>query len=208
MLHNVKASHGDILKGLPELAALLPSSSRKKKILLETARKGKDKPGAKTKMGRAFHSYISPNNNAYDPIFTKDIKKLAPDWFVSSVYLNKRQLLEMAKNKNPKPNIKTKLGSALYCYTSPNNKRYDPAFSKKISILAPSWLPRSQIADKKKKQFLEMARKGMTKPDRRSKLGCAFWSYMYASQKNSYDPNFAKEIRKLAPHWFRKCSTT
>ena len=78
MLHNVKASHGDILKGLPELNALLPPPARKKQLLLEMATKGEQRPSQKTKIGRALATRIALTvcMLADDPeIITPDVLK-------------------------------------------------------------------------------------------------------------------------------------
>lgn len=180
-------------------------AEEKKKLLLQMAMEKRPRPKASTKLGKSLCSYTSPKDNAYDPKFAKEIKRIAPDWF-NGTEKNKRKLFEMAKNGSPKPKLTTKMGSCLYRYTMPTCVSYCPEFSKQIEKIRPDWLPRSQIAYRKKQFFLKMAKNGKPKPDRRSKLGSSFWGYVSPSQ-NGYDPVFTKDIKKVAPKWLKKCST-
>lgn len=52
---------------------------------------------------------------------------------------NKQGLLKMARNKEPKPHYKTKLGRALERYIYESSKSHDSNFDKKIRALAPQW---------------------------------------------------------------------
>jgi hypothetical protein len=46
------------------------------------AKSGADRPRQKTKLGSGLSTYSRKLSGAYDPIFTKTIKKLRPDWFI------------------------------------------------------------------------------------------------------------------------------
>lgn len=52
-----------------------------KQILIKMAKNGEEKPHWKTKLSKSLTSYISKKSKTYDPVFTKQIKKLRPDWF-------------------------------------------------------------------------------------------------------------------------------
>ena len=110
-----------------------------KKLLLEMAKNGKDKPSCKTKLGWALYNYTYKSSGSYDPVFDKQIRKLRPDWFVSTSKQNKKLLLEIAKNGKDKPSRKTKLGGVLYNYTYKSSDSYDPVFDKQIRKLRPDW---------------------------------------------------------------------
>lgn len=76
----------------------------------------------------------------------EQIKKIEqiPDWaweFVNTADENKKKLLRMARDRNPRPNsMKTKLGQALGSYTGKGySSSYDPEFDKQIRVLAPHW---------------------------------------------------------------------
>lgn len=106
-----------------------------KKILLGMATNNENRPSVKTKIGMALSNYTLNGSSSYDPNFTKQIKGLRPDWFVSLLEKtnnNKKILLEMAKNGEKRPLRKTKLGCALTNYITKSNKSYDDLFVKKI----------------------------------------------------------------------------
>jgi chorismate mutase len=172
-----------------------------KKLLLKIAKNGKDKPSCKTKLGRVLYNYTRKSSSSYDPVFDKQIRKLRPDWFVSTANQNKKLLLKIAKNGKDRPHWKSKLGWALYNYTRKSSSSYDPVFDKQIRKLRPDWFV--STSKQNKKLLLEMAKNGKDKPILRSKLGAALYNYTYKSS-SSYDPVFDKQIRKLRPDWFRK----
>jgi len=181
------------------------TANQKKQQLLEMAHNGEPRPNQKTNLGIALSNYKNPNNSCYDPEFVAEIIKLKSDWFVSSCDKNKKQLLEMAQNGEPRPNQRThELGRVLCFYTNQNNPCYDPEFSSEILKVKPDWfVSQSDIAEQKKKQLFEVARNGEPKPKHSThKLGQVLCSYMNPNH-GSYDPDFNKEIRKLRPDWFR-----
>lgn len=114
---------------------------------------------------------------------------------------NKQLLLKMAERGDDRPKWKTPLGRALSPYTTKGQGSYDPEFDKQIRDLRRDWFVNS--ATEKKKQLLEIARRGDDKPHWKSVLGQAFYNYTSKSQKSSYDPEFDKQIRELRPDWFK-----
>lgn len=56
-------------------------SQKNKEKLIEMAKNGEKRPTRETKIGRALKVYTSKSNDYCDPTFTKQIKKLRPDWF-------------------------------------------------------------------------------------------------------------------------------
>jgi hypothetical protein len=118
------------------------TANTKKQELLELARSGADKPSQKTKLGQALCSYTIETQRCYDPEFTKKIKAIRPDWFISKSDLantKKQELLETAKNGKVKPHYSTKLGSAFRNYTGERSGCYDPKFTKQIKAIRPDW---------------------------------------------------------------------
>jgi hypothetical protein len=189
----------------------LRKSHLKRQQLLEMARKKLPKPDHNTQLGKALKKYTLKTSGGYNAVFDKKIRKLAPNWFISrydAVNEKKRQLLEMARKKLPKPSQRTQIGRALGKYTWNKSESYDPVFAKQIKKIRPDWFTsQTQIANQKKQQLLEMARKKLPRPDRKTQLGGALNNYAFPKSV-SYDPIFAKKIKKLAPHWFkRRCST-
>ena len=204
MLHKIKSDYGEIAKFFPELGGKISSAAQKKQILLGMARRGDPRPSG-TKLGFSLVGYTWINSSSYDPVFTKDIKKIAPKWFVTKYDVankKKRKLLGMAKKGSPKPYHKTELGVALRNYTRKKSPSYDPVFTKDIKKIAPKWfVTKYDVANEKKRKLLGMARKKLPLPMIKTELGGPLRSYTRKTSK-SYDPIFDKKIRRAAPHWF------
>jgi hypothetical protein len=205
MLHTVTSSYRELARLVPGLVGRLSSAVRNKKILLEMAGKRLPKPSRKTKLGNVLSNYTRKSCRCYDPQFNKQIRKLAPNWFVTSSDIlkeNKRKIFDIAIKKLPKPQFNTKLGRALYYYTLKTYSCYDPEFDREVRRLAPHWfVTQFEAAKHKKSKLLTMARKKTSRPNQKTKLGMSLSSY---TQKKSgcYDPEFDREVRRLAPHWF------
>lgn len=60
-------------------------ASQKKKALLKMARSGKDKPYWKSPYGHCINNYTRKSSESFDYDFTKNLKKIRPDWFIRSV---------------------------------------------------------------------------------------------------------------------------
>ncbi len=139
-VHENASYDADFDKTIKKLAPqwFVNSAETKKKQLLKMARNGEPRPSSKrTTLGQALCSYVGC---AYDAEFDKQIRTLAPHWFVKSSEVNKKKLLEMARNREPRPHCKTTpLGQALTHYTSKSRSCYDAAFDAKIRKAAPHW---------------------------------------------------------------------
>ncbi len=190
------------IDGWDEFVKEAHSSSEKKRELLAMAKRGEPRPvwGIHV-LSRPLSRYTNKKNNTYDFKFNKQIRKLAPQWFIDTVAENKKQLIAMAKRGEPRPNGKThSLGHTLCNYINKHGSTYEPKFDKLIRKLAPHWFVNT--ADEKKKQLLAMAKKGGSRPIK-AKHPLAEMLIVYTNKtKNCYDPKFDKEIRQLAPHWF------
>jgi hypothetical protein len=178
------------------------TSDRTKRRLLAMGAKGKAKPLSRSQLGRAFYGYIRKSGNSYDPVFDSEIRRVAPYWFESPAKVKRRLLLEMAGQGRPKPDRETPLGQALKNHTRKSD------FAKEIKKLAPQWfVSKSDIVDDNKRKLTEMAANKMPRPKQKTtKLGKVLCHYTQKTS-TSYDPVFTNNIKKLAPHWFKKCST-
>jgi hypothetical protein len=115
----------------------------------------------------------------------------------------RRLLFQMAKRGDPRPTQKTAIGRSLSQYTSPANTSYKKDFHDKIRKIRPDWfLSQTQIADQKKKELLDMAKRGDPRPSHdKTKIGQALSNY---TRKSSavYDAAFHRKLMKLRPDWF------
>lgn len=170
---------------------------KKKNELLEMAKRKESRPIAgKHPLGCMLTKYTNDGNSAYDKEFDLKIRQLAPHWFIDTATENKRRLLEMARNGDPKPIVrKHRLGYLLSNYC-----RKDEKFRNCIQKIAPHWF--IDTAAENKRQLLEMARNGEPRPIYgKHPLGQALCSYIGSS---CFDADFNKIIRQLAPDWFKK----
>lgn len=196
-------------------------SVTKKAAILARAKNGEPRPNRRSQdlqekqLGFALMSYTAESNSSYDRDFTTELKRLRPDWFIKKMAATTKQLLlNMAQQggRRPRQNSNDKqearLAHALSCYTRPNHRRYDVAFTEKIKTLAPAWLTVLRVKGKKT-LLLDMAKAGKTKPsaasknDTEKKLGEALRSYTTKGQP-SYDSAFSEQIYQLRPDWFHK----
>ena len=181
-------------------------ANQKKQQLLEMAKNGEPRPSQSHKLGRSFYTYTKSKEGCYDPEFSQQIKKLRPDWFVtqSDIANQKRQqLLEMAKNGEPRPHFQTSLGRALHGYTNLKRDVYNPEFDKKIKELRPDWfVTQSDGANQKKQQLLEMAKNGEPRPHRTEHDAGRVLVFYTSAGNGCYDLEFDKQIRELRPDWF------
>jgi hypothetical protein len=183
------------------------AAEQKKKALLAMAKRGGPRPSRDNPIGRVLSNYTSTKSHTHDPAFTRKIKRICPDWFASSSQTNKNLLIDMASKGQPKSDRKSKIFCALKNYTSKASSAYDAQFAKQIRRLAPQWfVTHYETASHKKQQLIDMARKKLPRPKRSTPLGSVLRNY---SRKSSatHDPVFDKQIRRIAPHWFERCST-
>lgn len=112
----------------------------------------------------------------------------------------KEQLIEMAKRGEERPGGKSHpLGKSLSHYTSKHANSYDVEFDGIIRELSPKWFVKS--ADRKK-QLLDMAERGESKPRKGHPLAVPLTCYVNQSYTSGYDADFKKKIHLLAPQWF------
>lgn len=183
---------------------LLTATETNKRLLLDMAKRKEPRPHHKTKIGAALCRYTSKwsgRYDYYDPKFAREIKRIAPQWFVSPLEQKKKSLLEMAERGEPRPSRKTKIGTSLCTYTMKSYKCYDPKFDREIRRLRPDWfVPTSEKVGEKKRLLLEMAAKGKPRPKYKTSLGQSFYSYIKKTS-GCYDPTFVNQVKKIAPHW-------
>lgn len=203
----------EFTKRIKELSPdwLTPQIVLNKRLLIDMASRGKPKPNHKTHLGQVFRTYTQKSSKIYDPKFTKRIRELNPDWLTTPdewTNNNKRILFDMVSKGEPKPHLKTKLGKLLYNCTLKSSIYFDAELTNKIKKLNSNWLTpsRPERSSRLKQLLLDMAAKGEPRPSGATSLYKAFSRYTKKSY-SSYDPDFSKKIRRLAPQWFKKCST-
>lgn len=179
------------------------AAENKKKLIL-LAESGEDRPTYAYDLGRFLVYYTNKSTNSYDEDFNSKIRELRPDWFCQVEILRKnkkRQLLELAKIKSPKPEGgRHPLARALESFTTKSKKSYDADFDREIRKLAPHWFYSSR--EIKKMQLLELAQKKEKKPiSGMHPLGSALKTYSNENSK-SYDKNLHENLKKLCPDWF------
>lgn len=113
-----------------------------KLLLLKMAKEGKDRPSCKTKLGRAFSSYVLKSSGSYDKSFAKEIKIARSTWLISlkDIHIQRKKILiEMAKNGKSRPEYTTPLGNFLCRYTNRNSRYYEKSFHNKLKKLSSEW---------------------------------------------------------------------
>ena len=181
-----------------------PSIAKKEK-LIQMAENGEDMPQYQSSLGMALKNYTNSSADTFDENFDKKIKLLRPDWFrFLLVKVKKEQLLKMANNGESRPTSKNKgLGLALLSYTSKNHDCYDADFDKEIRRLRSDWFVfQSERVFAQKKQLLEMAKNGKSKPKKGNEFYSIFQSYIQKKHPN-YDQEFCNELNKINPTWLR-----
>lgn len=113
-------------------------SKIKKNKLLILAKNNKPRPNHRNKLYRDFCSYTNRKNKSYDDKFSKKLKRLRPDWFLTRsdvAKINKEKILSL----KIKPKRPTKLAIALKNYICSASQAYDPRFKKLVFKLKPNW---------------------------------------------------------------------
>ena len=163
---------------------------------------GSPRPKSRLKIGNALIKYTNPALKTYDPSFDAQIRAKHPTWFVNSVDAYKAELLAFPVGTSRPCCKTTKLGTALYRYTSPYCGSYDTVFAAQMREKHPDWFVKS--SDINKAELLNLP-VGSTKPEPVSKMGKFLKSYL-SPNENSYDPVFSEQIRAKHPNWFVKPS--
>ena len=174
-----------------------------KRQLIVLAREGSPKPKYGTTLNNCLGNYTRKTQSCYDDIFNKEIRRVAPHWFVSRqeiAKITKKLLMVAASYKSAKPICNSRLGSALKHFTSKHSTAFDPEFSKSIRELCPDWFLWKADSTGKKAALLEIARTGKERP-KEGPLYNALQCYI-TKNNTCYDAIFDEEIRKVAPRWF------
>lgn len=153
--------------------------------------------------------YIVKNRPDEDPLFKSAINGLKEGWVRSSnPEAKKAELLRLAKSGAHKPKgAYNRLLQALRSYITPSSSTYDRAFTKKLKALRPDWFIKSSTI--KKSRLLIMAKKGMPRPKRRSRMspeatGLSSSFHSYTNPKlGTYDRTFTAQLKKIRPDWFK-----
>ena len=120
----------------------------RKNKLLEMAKRGDPRPKQrKHSLGSSLSRYTCKKSKGYDEAFSKEIMRIAPEWFEIRKGVEEKQaeLLKLAREGHPKPHrTKHYLGAALNNYTSRTSASYDFLFDMKMRRIAPNWFSRSQ----------------------------------------------------------------
>lgn len=122
--------------------------------------------------------------------------------------LKKMTLMSMAYNNEPRPSDKSSLGRSLRQYTYPDSGSYDPVFHKELLEVRPQWLSKKYDSNAKKQRILELASSGASRKDL---VDCDLDTPLrgYTTLNNSsYDPDFSKLVRTVAPQWFKSSFET
>lgn len=173
----------------------------KKKEIIKLAKSGADKPLQNSMLGKALITYYYPSFKSYDPEFVDTIKNLRPDWFVNKTdiaNITKNRLIELARNKKPKPKSKTVLYRNLvgYCYR-------DKFFAAKLKKLAPDWfISQTEKLNKKKKELVKLAKSGKDRPNEKTPLGLVLIGCGRKDRRG--DVALHRLLKKLRPDWFAK----
>jgi len=130
--------------GKVELGDITPKSLNiddRKSLILSLAESGAQKPKTNTSLGGCMLSYIIKSSPVYDKDFHAQLKKIRPDWFLKSVDVNKKMLLNMARSKEHKNKIieDNVMRRNLSNYTYASSSCYDKEFTEKVRKLAPVW---------------------------------------------------------------------
>lgn len=141
----------------------------KKKSLIDMARRGEPKPHSKSLSGIWLSNYTRTSSSAYDPDFDRQIKQLAPEWFIDTVAEKKVLLLEMARRGEPKPSRRTALGSALTEYMRRSRSSYDPDFDREIRKLAPHWFKKPTNKTRKNVNTIRAVSKAKSTASKKSR---------------------------------------
>jgi hypothetical protein len=172
-----------------------------KKQLLDLAASGAKKPTYRQSyLAKRFSDFTNRYSRFYDAEFTQVIKNLNPNWFVDPIENAKQLIVQMAQDGKPKPVVKRKtIGWKFHRWTNPKSRWFDRKLYDQLKSIRPDWFLSSSY--KKKETLFNLAAQKMPRP--KDSLAHCLNAYTQKSSK-CYDQYFTKEIKLLAPHWFRK----
>jgi superfamily II DNA or RNA helicase len=206
------------------------TASEKKHELLRMARSGESRPSSESTdkreraLGVALSMYSSPNSKSYDDEFAREVRLASPLWFVAAAKEKKDELLRIARVGGKKPRADSEnarereLGLALSRYL-----KSDAIFAREVREASPAWFerpkkerePKAHLIKARvaanKAELLRMAQEGQERPPasspdpERRRLGRALENYTCRSS-SSYDAEFERNVRAVAPGWSAKHS--
>lgn len=122
---------------------------------------------------------------------------------MSATNEKKKILFEMAKNGEPKPSHKERIGKCLRQYTCKSAPAYDGHFDYHIRYIRPDWFFIKKDPTTKKQKILELAAAGAKRSElKRLGLNNNFTSYTCPTN-TAYDPHFTEDVKQIAPWWFK-----
>lgn len=165
-------------------------------------------PREEALLGRKLYNYtVEKRGTSYDAAFTKALMEVSPDWFDRHDATGKKEtLLRMAREGAPKPKRRGPqhvLAIALYNYAYKASPAYDEMFVKALMTVRPEWGERMRFSTTQIKGHLRrLARGGKPRPEWTDPLGKALQRF------KKTDTAFILEIKRVAPAWFERSSTT
>lgn len=126
-----------------ELKALRPEwfratiSAPQQAAFLQMAREGKPRPKKYEDGGQLLLGLMKRN-----PTFRAEIGAANPSWLESrsgAMASKKSDLLQLARDGEPRPKEGTRLGNVFRNYINPTLRNYDPDFTSEIKALRPDW---------------------------------------------------------------------
>jgi superfamily II DNA or RNA helicase len=177
--------------------------------LIRMAKDGEKKPIClgRGSLGVQLSDYTKEGSSTYDSTFSRRIRKIAPEWFRDKTKEIKERIMELASKNRRKPSARTRIGERTNAYVSERSKQYDPIFAGILRGIAPHWF--KETTEEKKVCILRMARAGEKRPnilskDKHERSLCASLLKSTHRKGRYYHESFDKEIRSVAPHWFKK----
>ena len=166
--------------------------------LLGQAKAGLPRPNTHTTAeGGRLTSYTSVKSSTYDSNFTKQIKELAPHWFVNTASENKKLLTEMVKKGVKRP--VGKLGRLLTTYTCSSHGSFDKSFNDWIRDMRPEWFDTKNL---NKSEIIRLAKTGEPFPHNlKHPLGKVYANYICETAR-TFDSEFKNTLKKIRPDWF------
>ena len=199
----------------------LIKAPEQKRELLRLARSHLPRPLAQSRLGSSLRRFCKKNSMTFDPIFLREIASVAPEWLTFGRQLSrtpglsvadgmrakKQALLDMARAGNDRPSASSgHLGHSLFRYTNVNQKGYDKEFHAKLAQVNPSWFKRASYRrggpGPACQELIELAKSGAPLPANHTRLR----DTLHRCRRN-FQEVYA-ELRRLAPHWFRKPKET
>jgi hypothetical protein len=113
------------------------------------SKKKKRSKFAEAELYEALLAFTDPKSPQFDPVFTEEIKRVAPHWRVEDMpaeeaAADKQTLIDFAKTGQTPPPRDVEAGQlfskALAKHCNPKSATFDAGFTAEIRVLAPAWL--------------------------------------------------------------------